>query len=109
MTRSREKSSYWTFGGSVGELLIETGNTFQPKWIRFEPIPFEGKTCKWEIFQKEGIVRLGEVKWWNAWRRYCFFPEPYTLYEQDCLWDIADFVAHKTKEYKAQRKGIANL
>lgn len=43
---------------------------------------------------------LGKVKWWSAWRRYCFFPCKDTVYDANCLWDIADFCARMTTEQK---------
>ena len=86
---------------------VEYGNTAQPKWVCFERVPFNGKTSIWNVALKEGILRLGSVRWWPAWRKYAFFPEPDTLYEQDCLWDIADFCARKTQEHRASWKHSA--
>lgn len=44
---------------------------------------------------------LGQIKWWSPWRRYCFFPNPDTVFEQVCMREIADFVENKTREHKA--------
>ena len=30
---------------------------------------------------------LGVIKWFGAWRQYCFFPEENTLYNNECLKD----------------------
>jgi hypothetical protein len=72
----------------------------EAKWIRLERTPFEGKTSRWNVFTKRGVTPLGRVMWWNAWRKYCFFPLSDTLYEQDCLRDIADFCEQQTAERK---------
>ncbi len=79
---------------------VELGNTFQAKWVRFvlSDTP-ERKTNVWLVQTKDG-EDLGEVKFWPRWRKYSFFPLPNTLYEQDCLWDIADFVAKKSLEHR---------
>ena len=58
-------------------------------------------------FATNSTTLLGIVKWWAHWRRYCFFPERYMLFDCNCLWDIADFVAGQTtaqKEIQKQRK-----
>jgi len=47
---------------------------------------------------------LGEIRWHAPWRRYCFFPEGLTLYDHECLREIADFVGEKTLGRKAERK-----
>ena len=43
---------------------------------------------------------LGEVKWFGRWRGYAFFPELYTIYEQKCMREIADFIEAQTKEHR---------
>jgi hypothetical protein len=79
---------------------VELGNTFQPKWVRFVLTDTPGRKTKvWLVQTKDG-EDLGEIKFWPRWRKYSFFPLPNTLYEQDCLWDIADFCARKTQEWK---------
>ncbi len=64
-------------------------------------------TKVWSCQSKAGSI-LGFVRWWAHWRRYCFFPERDMLFDANCLWDIADFVAGSTteqKEIQKQRKG----
>jgi hypothetical protein len=43
---------------------------------------------------------LGWVAWFSRWRKYAFYPKPETVYEEDCLRDIAEFCEAKTKEHK---------
>jgi hypothetical protein len=64
---------------------------------------FQRITKVWDCYSKNGIC-LGKVKWWAHWRRYCFFPEPNMLFDCNCLWDIADFVAGNTTEQKEIQK-----
>jgi hypothetical protein len=76
------------------------------KWITIIEIDNNGKKTKvWAVVKKEdvtGDVRssLGHIKWFGAWRKYCFFPLEYTVFEWDCLRDIADFCQEETKKYK---------
>ncbi len=72
----------------------------QRKWIRFllTATP-ERKTEVW-LVQTLDEMDLGEIKFNSRWRKYSFYPLRETLYEQDCLWDIADFCAKKTEEWR---------
>ncbi len=57
-------------------------------------------TKVWRVVSVQGDTLLGGIKWWPAWRRYCFFPLTDMLFDANCLWDIADFCARMTKEQK---------
>ena len=60
-----------------------------------------GKTLKWAV--SKGDLRLGEIEWYAAWRRYCFFPHGSTLFDSSCLKEIVDFI----DSAMAARKGTA--
>ncbi len=77
------------------------------KWIEFsEPRSSKsGKTNIWAIYTKNqeelfSDLRLGQVQWRSPWRTYAFFPEGDTLYNAECLRDIAQFCEDKTKEHR---------
>lgn len=59
------------------------------------------KTRKWVVLAHNKI--LGGIKWYPPWRRYAFFPAYPTLYEQDCLREIADFIEAETRKRKEER------
>lgn len=65
------------------------------------------KTRKWLVVNTEVKlcpIPLGVIKWHGAWRKYCFFPEADTLFEQVCLREIADFIEGKTLEHKRTKR-----
>lgn len=74
-------------------------------WIRFEPQRQRPGlvTQAWMVIAKQGDTPLGFVKWDTGWRRYVFAPIASTIYEQDCLRDIAIFLEDRTREHKAAR------
>lgn len=78
------------------------------KWIEFTQTATSpsGKTKVWSVHAKDGGPPLGSVRWHGAWRRYSFFPEPGTLFEKDCLRDIANFLETQTE---AQRRPATEL
>lgn len=81
------------------------------KWLEFSKAGTSesGKTIVWWLYSsKEDNIHtglhLGEIRWRGAWRKYAFFPEPDTVFEQDCLRDIAQFCEDKTREHKEAKK-----
>jgi hypothetical protein len=70
------------------------------KWIRFEHYPPKSghTTSIWIVMTKESDVTLGIIKWLPRWRKYAFFPANDTVYEPDCLRDLADFIKERMEE-----------
>ena len=62
-----------------------------------------GKTKIWSVqsaTSKDGedsFYELGTVQWYGAWRKYAFYPAPQTLYEHDCLRQIANFCERESR------------
>lgn len=75
------------------------------EWCKFRAAgpSKSGKTLLWNvesIADKDGdhpeYAELGVVKWYGAWRKYAFFPASGTLFEHDCLRQIASFCERET-------------
>ena len=66
-------------------------------------------TATWHIMAgkpAENGAMLGHVAWYGAWRRYCFFPNGATVFEEVCLREIAEFLVWQTSKYKSSgRRG----
>lgn len=84
----------------------------ESKWITFHKasVTRARKTLVFLVTTKEngkpeeaGGQVLGRVSWYSPWRRYSFFPEPGTLFESQCLRDIAAFCDWLMAERKAAR------
>ena len=56
----------------------------------FTLIENTGKTLVWAV--RKDDLRLGQIEWYAAWRRYCFFPCGATLFDSSCLKEIMDFI-----------------
>lgn len=65
-------------------------------YLRFAfNVPIKGhKTNVWAVYG--GLVQVGVVKWYAQWRRYCFFPNEGTLFEEECLREMATFLEDQT-------------
>jgi len=86
--------------------------SFDSKWIKFYCTHDTGKTKTWVIIPNDGGEKLGHIKWYAQWRKYCFFPQPNCVFETDCLDDITRFIraemAQRLKN-KQHIKFLANV
>lgn len=77
------------------------------KWIEFRPLLSTGKTPRYGVYAKDASwALLGEVKWYGAWRQLCFFPAKETIFERQCLRDIAEFCEVESKKYRDSKKAV---
>lgn len=74
------------------------------KWIRFEIYQQKPKTTVWNVIANEGNIELGRIGYYPSWRKYVFIPKANTIFEQDCLRDIADFTEEQTKQQRKQAR-----
>lgn len=72
--------------------------------LRFERGPDKSKTKTWRVLNKHDNIHLGWIGWFTKWRKYAFFPEKDTVYEEDCLRDIAEFCAQETVKHKKEKE-----
>lgn len=79
------------------------GPSYAGTHIRFNYLrdTISGKTKIWNVISLSGDD-LGEIKWFSKWRKYCFFPISYTVFEETCLTEIIEFITDRTKEHRSQ-------
>ena len=91
--------------GGCAECGPEPDRAIEPsKWLYFRELEVAParKTKVWNVESRGPLTRpLGVIRWHNPWRRYAFFPEHDTLYDVECLMDIAIF----TSREMAKRRG----
>ena len=81
-------------------------DVIKTKWLSLVIMPKDPKkkTREWTVCSGDYGPELGVIKWYAPWRKYCFFPKPDTLFEQDCLSDIAGQLVILTTAYKFDQK-----
>jgi hypothetical protein len=83
-------------------------DVLKPKktWVTFEehPVPATWKTKAWLVLGS-GNERdvIGDVRWNAHWRQYVFQPNGNTIYNPDCLEQIATFVRAQTALHISKR------
>lgn len=65
-----------------------------------EPTGADRRTRIVTVRNRRSGDELGKLKWYGAWRQYCFFPAPQAIFNVTCMARIADealamTVAHK--------------
>jgi len=76
-------------------------------WIKFVEVNLRDgrKTSVWAVLTIDGTKNLGHVSWYPAWRKYSFYPNPQTVFEWQCLRDIAEFCQDNTAHHNKRLKG----
>lgn len=62
------------------------------------------KTKRWTIKSTQNGCKLGQIKWYAAWRKYCFLPEEGTVFDAKCLLEIVSFIDTEMKEHRKQNR-----
>jgi hypothetical protein len=72
------------------------------EWLLIRPIELSksGITKIYNVYPKESDSALGQIKWFARWRKYSYFPNTGTLYEEKCLRDLATVIEDLTKQHK---------
>jgi hypothetical protein len=68
------------------------------EYLKMVTVPAPGKTSKWSVCNRRSGSELGEIKWYPAWRQYCYFPTVQAVYSQGCMDDISDFLKQLNKK-----------
>ena len=76
----------------------------QGRWFDVLFFASTGKTNVYEVVAKSNITILGYIKWHGAWRKYGFFPEAKTVFEPDCMRDLATCCEELTQKWRQERK-----
>jgi hypothetical protein len=76
------------------------------KYITFIPVPVttHHKTKRWDVVNHETHCKIGGIGWFSRFRKYSFFPETKTVYEETCLRQISFFLETQMARYKAEKK-----
>jgi hypothetical protein len=101
------KSKQYKLYGFRGESLEIKMVWKENKWLYFELIEKKPKTNVFAVMSKCGDFMLGIIKWYPAWRHYCFFPtfEEETVYSDRCLKSISEFITELNGKHKNAKKG----
>lgn len=63
------------------------------KYLKFKKVTHGGyKTKRFQVCSAKYDFPLGEIRFYNFWRQYCFFPFKDTVFNNTCMGDIIKFI-----------------
>ena len=71
-----------------------------PKKTKYKYIHFEENLDDntWWCVNTKANEYIGLVDYYKPWGQYCFYPERVTVFSQNCLKDIIDFMKRLAEE-----------
>lgn len=66
------------------------GKYLDINFLKYSP---SGKTVVFQVKSKNDDF-LGTISWHAPWRKYCFFCATSTIFDNECLQEIAIFLLH---------------
>lgn len=73
------------------------------RYLNFVLVAVGERTNRWEVWSLSNGMVLGMIRWFGRWRGYVFEPDHGTVFNQECLRDIALFI---DEQMKARRKPV---
>lgn len=58
------------------------------------------KLLSYALYNSKNNSSLGEIKYDNCWKKYCYYPINYLKFDEVCLRDIASFLQSLNNELK---------
>ena len=76
------------------------------KYIEFNLVRLNKKTKVYCVRNIKSQMILGFIKWYGAWRQYCFEPiiSDIAIFSSGCLIDISNFIKQLMNERKNKEK-----
>jgi len=85
------------------EILKET------KYLQFIVKEHKPKTKVVAVVNRTHAEEIGEIRWYSAWRQYCFMPYDRTIWNKGCLTDINDMITELTPVRPKPRQKVIGV
>lgn len=76
-------------------------DSYETRYLIFKQSHFQEKSDKiiWNVISKAKDEIVGQVKWLGRWDKYAFFPREDTIWNADCLHELAEMCDAFTESY----------
>lgn len=79
---------------------------YNGKYFSILEVPQENK--KTDIYyiypDSDTDILYGRIKWYNRWRKYCFYAEDNIIWDSKCLTELINFLDKLNKDHKNKKK-----
>ena len=72
-------------------------------YLDFQKVEEKQTTIVYDVVSKTQGAILGTIKWYAAWRQYCYFPKGDTVFSGGCLSEIRGFIEGLMERRKSER------
>ena len=80
--------------------------THELQWLNVVEVGDTGKTSIYEVRTKDAEPKvIGHIKWFGQWRKYALFPTNDSVFEPECLEDLADLL-RKLMDWRRRAKSM---
>lgn len=69
-------------------------------FIKLNEIKDTGKTKVFEVLNSLSDLKIGIIKYYPGFRKYCFYPDANTLYDSKCMHELSETLAQLQEERK---------
>lgn len=96
--------------GAAERRAAKGENPWDSPYIYFkdEEIPADRKTKIIGVYSKSSSDKLGEIRWWGAWRQYTFFPASASVWNIDCMNSIIAKIKELVDERRSDKREPPN-
>jgi hypothetical protein len=86
--------------------MIMSKFVYNGEYFSILEVPQENK--KTDIYyiypDSDTDILYGRIKWYNRWRKYCFYAEDNIIWDSKCLTELINFLDKLNKDYKNKKK-----
>ena len=69
------------------------GQVTKYEYFTIHKLPLaRGRKTHVYVIRSKDDIELGQIKWYGAWRQYCFWPNGETIWNGRCLQNIQGFL-----------------
>lgn len=83
----------------MNEKITYKSNYF---YITEEILP-NRKTPIYNIINNNNL-KIGQIRWYGPWRKFCFYPDSDTIWDNNCLQDVLNIINDYNSKWRQSNK-----
>lgn len=61
------------------------------------------KTLIYNIINNNNL-KIGQIRWYGPWRKFCFYPDSDTIWDNKCLQDVLNIINDYNSKWRQSNK-----
>lgn len=84
--------------------MLVTDKVYEGTYLLIYKKNVEGRKTPILEIKNWDDIQLGEIKWYPAWRKFCFYTIKDTIWDSKCLVELVNFINKYNKEWRENVK-----